>query len=82
MELMDFRVDNDMNFLDDVLSLGKCDSLETVFLVLGHPMFDYLPMVMALMTKEITLCQKYQLPEALTAEQSRTHWAGLMDMPM
>ena len=56
-----------MKFLDDIPSLGECDSLETTLLILGHPMFNRLPHVMAPTVKEVTLWQQYQLSEAFQA---------------
>ena len=61
------QVDNDMKFPGNVPGLGEFDSLETAFLLLGHLMFDHLPWVMVPMTKEMILCEKYQLHEAFDA---------------
>ena len=57
----------EMKLRDKVPSLGESNSLETVFLILGHPMFNHLPQIMVPMTKEIILHQQYKLPKAFMA---------------
>ena len=57
VELMDFGVDSDTKLLDNVPQLGGSDSIENVFLILGHPMLDHLSQIKDPTTKEIVLCQ-------------------------
>ena len=36
-------MDGDTKLLDDVLPFSESNSIENVFLILGHMMFDHLP---------------------------------------